>query len=242
MNVHNIMEEMVFQRVDHLYDQIANGKTSWSICTCDHCRLDTASYVLNRIPPKYIVSGRGITHSVVEDDTQLKADIDALIMEGIRAVSSARRPYHDKSIPKPDIKEGPVFNFPTFIGTVYDGSSFIQLNDATITLKKDGKPCSMIDYTWQNPCTTNQKTKGAFSFWVTPEKADATGKQEQFQFTLEIECAGYDKLEYAFTVPVVSEEAARLAPNSTYAFTLQDLFIFPTGTGIDMDRRIVSDD
>ncbi len=235
MNVHNIMEEKVFQRVNHIYDQIANGQTSWLICTCDHCRLDTASYVLNRIPPKYIVSGRGVVHAVVDDDSQLKADIDALIMEGIRAVSSARRPYHDKSVSKPDMKEGPVFNFPTFIGTIYDGNTFEPLKDAVITLKKDGKDATMIDYTWQNPCTTNQRTKGAFSFWVTPEKAAESGKQEQFQFTLSIECPGYDSLEYAFSVPVVSEADTRLAPSSTYALTLQDLYLFPKGTGTEMD-------
>lgn len=235
MNVHNIMEEKVFQRVNHIYDQIANGQTSWLICTCDHCRLDTASYVLNRIPPKYIVSGRGVVHAVVDDDSQLKADIDALIMEGIRAVSSARRPYHDKSVPKMDMQEGPVFNFPTFIGNIYDGNSFEPLKNAVITLKKDGKEAVMIDYTWQNPCTTNQRTKGAFSFWVAPEKADESGKQEQFQFTLSIECPGYDNLEYAFSVPVVSEADARLAPSSTYSLTLQDLFLFPTGSGTEMD-------
>lgn len=236
MEVHNIMEEKVFLRVDHLYDQIASGQTSWNICTCDHCRLDTASYVLNRIPPQYIVSGRGVIHSVVDDDHQLKADIDALIMEGIRAVSNARRPYHDKAVSKNKPEEGPFFNFPTFIGVVYDGSTFTPLKDAKITLKKDGKPCQMIDYTWQNPCTTNQRTKGAFSFWTAPEKTDTTGKQEQFAFTLSIECPGYDILEYAFKVPVVSEPDARLAPNSTYALTLQDLFLFPSGTDSDADN------
>lgn len=235
MNVHNIMEEKVFQRVDHIYDQITNGQTSWLICTCDHCRLDTASYVLNRIPPKYIVSGRGIVHAVVDDDSQLKADIDALIIEGIRAVSSARRPYHDKSVSKPDMHAGPVFNFPTFIGTVYDGNTFTPLKDATITLMKEGTVCPMIDYTWQNPCSTNQRTKGAFSFWAKPEKAEAEGTQKQYSFSLSIECPGYDKLEYAFTVPVVSEGEARIAPSSTYALTLQDLFLFPTGTENAMD-------
>lgn len=235
MNVHNIMEENVFQRVDHIYDQIANGQTSWLICTCDHCRLDTASYVLNRIPPKYIVSGRGIIHAVVDDDPQIKADIDALIMEGIRTVSNARRPYHDKSIVKPEMNGGPVFNFPTFIGAVYDGSTFEPLRNATITLKKGDAAATMIDYTWQNPCSTNQRTKGAFSFWVTPEKADEAGTQKQFQFTIIVECQGYDRLEYAFTVPVVSEAETRLAPSSTYALNLQDLYLFPAGMDTGME-------
>ena len=94
MNVHNLMEEKVFKHVNDFYDQMKNQNVSWLSCDCEHCRLDTASYVLNRIPPKYVVSGRGVSHNVSTDDTQLKADIDALVIEGIQAISNARRPYH----------------------------------------------------------------------------------------------------------------------------------------------------
>ena len=52
MNLHNLMEEKVVKHVNELYDQMKDQKISWLSCDCEHCRLDTASYVLNRIPPK----------------------------------------------------------------------------------------------------------------------------------------------------------------------------------------------
>ena len=58
MNVHNLMEEIVKQRVDQLYENAKNEKVEWLSCDCENCRLDTVSFVLNRIPPKYVVSGR----------------------------------------------------------------------------------------------------------------------------------------------------------------------------------------
>ena len=51
MNVHNLMEEIVKQRVDQLYENAKNEKVEWLSCDCENCRLDTVSFVLNRIPP-----------------------------------------------------------------------------------------------------------------------------------------------------------------------------------------------
>ena len=84
MNLHNLMEEKVVKHVNELYDQMKEQNISWLSCDCEHCRLDTASYVLNRIPPKYVVSGRGVSHNVSADDTQLKADIDVYVGENVK--------------------------------------------------------------------------------------------------------------------------------------------------------------
>ena len=80
MNVHNMMEDVVAQRVDALYDNLVEEKATWLSCACENCRLDTTSYVLNRIPPKYVVSGRGATYGAdaLATDIQIRADIDAL--------------------------------------------------------------------------------------------------------------------------------------------------------------------
>ena len=64
MNVHNLMEDVVIKAVNTLYDKVKAEKVAWLTCDCENCRLDTVSYVLNRIPPKYVVSGRGVTHNV----------------------------------------------------------------------------------------------------------------------------------------------------------------------------------
>ena len=230
MNIHNIMEEQVYSRINDLYDKLKQDNASWLSCDCENCRLDTVSYVLNRIPPKYVVSGRGATYfSDVLRNSQLNADIDALGIEGIRLVNSAKRPYHNVSREKCVEEEVPTprFDFPTFQGVVMDGSSFEPLSDATITLKIGGELATMRDITWANPCKTFKTTKGAYSFWVKSIVAEKSGEQKIFDFSLEITADGYAPISYSFEVPVVSADNTQKGElNMTYALKIQDLFLF----------------
>jgi len=211
-------------RVTRLYEQVQQAKASWLTCSCEHCQLDTLSYVLNRVPPKYVVSGRGLTHSVAQEDKQLIADIDKLILEGMHAVNSVRRPYHDAKDKTPKTKS-PVFNFPTVIGNVFDGLSFEPIHNACVTLLCDGKPVDMVDYTWPNPCSTTSLTNGAFTFWPKPESAATEGESKVYKFTLVVTAAGMEKLTYIFDVPVVSEKNAREL-NSNFSVKIPDLVMF----------------
>ncbi len=229
MKVHNIMEELVFERVNQMYNQVKELNATWLTCDCEHCRLDATSYVLNRIPPKYVVSGRGVNHAVSSDNTQLIIDIDSLVVEGMHAVSNTRRTYHDKKKDTKVLEDGSFYNFPAFIGSVYDGTTFEPLSDATVVLKYESNPAVMMDYTWQNPCVTTKLTKGTFSFWVKPVKAEKPGENKQFHFTVEVSCKGFDTISYNFDVPLVSEDKPRVAMNTTYTIKIQDLCLFPTG-------------
>ena len=229
MNIHNIMEEQVYSRINDLYDKLRQDNASWLSCDCENCRLDTVSYVLNRIPPKYVVSGRGVTHfSDVFSNPQLNADIDSLGIEGIRLVSSAKRPYHnvarEKCVESP--VPSPKFNFPTFQGVVMDGSSFEPLSNATITLKMDGDLAVMNDITWANPCKTFKTTRGAYSFWVKSVPTAENGENRQFHFSIDITADGYAPITYSFEVPLISESTAGSELNMTYALKIQDLFMF----------------
>jgi competence protein ComFB len=229
MDIHNVMEEIVFTRINDLYEQVKKVNPSWLTCDCINCRLDTASYVLNRIPPRYIVSGRGVTHTAdTLDDAQLKADIDALGLEGIRLVSSAKRPYHTTNrkncqVPSPN---GPVFNFPTFLGSVMDGSTFEPLAGATILLRQNEATASMADMTWANPSYTFKSTRGDYTFWVKPVPAEKDNMSGKFHFTIEITAPGYTDVMYAFDVPLVSESVDRSQLDSTYSLKIKDLFLF----------------
>ena len=229
MNVHNILEEQVISCVNNMYDQLKKNEANWLTCDCEQCRLDTCSYVLNRIPPKYVVSGRGAVHNMSKNDIQLKADIDAMVIEGMHAVNRVSRPFHNNPECRKPFENGPFFNFPAFVGTVYDGTSFAPLKDASITLKQGTKVIEMIDYTWQNPYKTTPVTKGVFSFLAKPEKSEKAGENKIFNFTLEIRCDGYEKLEYNFEVPVISEDQAHTTLNSVYTVKLQDICLFPEG-------------
>ncbi len=224
------MEEQVITRVNELYDQVMARGSTWLTCDCENCRLDTISYVLNRIPPHYIVSGRGVTHnSNTLSDSQLASDIDRLGLEGMRLVSTSKRPYHKSAKLNANTtteQNLPVFNFPTFMGTVYDGSTFEPLADATILLKDGNEVAKMMDASWANPCRTYAVTQGNYSFWIEPKPTDQEKQNKEFAFTVEISAEGYTPVTYVFSVPLVSERNDRRELNSTYSLKIQDLFLF----------------
>ena len=229
MNVHNMMEEIITKHINDLYDNIKSANSAWLTCDCKNCRLDTISYVLNRIPPKYVVSGRGVTHSAeILKNNQLLADINALGLDGIRIISSTKRPFH--TLPREECEpiksETPSFNFPTFSGTILDGNTFEPVSGATITLKENGNPVSMIDMTWANPTTTYFSTKGTFTFWAKPLPAETIGISKQFNFKLDIEADGYENTSYNFEVPIISEAAPKIELNSVFSLRLKEIVMF----------------
>lgn len=233
INIHNIMEEQIITRVNELYDQVMAGKSNWLSCDCENCRLDTVSYVLNRIPPRYVVSGRGVTHNneELQKNIQISADIDKLTVEGMKLVSAAKRSYHKDGRKNPtDVPRStdPVFNFPTFVGNVYDGSTFEPLKDAKILLKINNELPEMMDVTWPNPFFTTEGTGSNYTFWVSPIKTTAADLSEKYNFTIEITAEGYTPTVYSFTVPLVSECCDRREVNSIYSLKIQDLFLFKT--------------
>lgn len=48
----NLTEDMVIHKLDQMIDQL-------DCCKCDNCRLDIASYALNRLPAKYVATTQG---------------------------------------------------------------------------------------------------------------------------------------------------------------------------------------
>ncbi|MGI5096212.1 late competence development ComFB family protein [Treponema socranskii] len=227
MKVHNVMEELVMSRVALMYERLNETRPSWLTCDCEDCRIDVVSYVLNRIPPRYVVSGRGIVHTMNIPMPQIKADIDALTMEAIRVINSVKRPYHKDLAPSVHSEESQIsFNFPIFSGTVFDGASFEPLIDCTITLKCDEHNADMIDKTWSNPCKTYAPTNGSYSFWVKPFKAEKLGESKYFTFTVEVSANGYTPVSHAFSIPLVSEAEQRNEASTSYSLKIQDLFLF----------------
>ena len=227
LNIHNLMEDIVIKRVNDLYDLAAAGVS----CSCENCRMDTANYVLNRIPPHYIVSGRGFTHSSeILQDHQVKADIEKLAIEGMRLVSSAKRPYHRNNKSARQEKEPRcLFNFPRFTGTVYDGSTFEPVSGAKILLKLNEKPAQMTDVTWLNPAQTFGSTQGNYSFSVESLESKKEGELKKFTFTVEVSAPGYEDTALSFTVPLYSELTAPNQLNTAYSVKIQDVILFKTG-------------
>jgi len=211
-----------------MYEKVKTMHTAWLNCDCNQCREDTISYVLNRLTPRYIVSGRGITHQAVLEDRQILADIDTLTIEGMKKVALSKRSYHG-STTNFAVKTltGPAFNFPAFLGTISDGESFGTIEGAKITLSLESTLADMIDHTWSNPIITSKITKGRYSFWVKPISSLKRGEQKNFNFTVEISAPEYESVQYTFSVPVVSSQSAELVYNATYSLQLPNLCIFP---------------
>jgi competence protein ComFB len=226
------MEDIVTKAVNTLYDRVKSENVAWLTCDCENCRLDTVSYVLNRIPPKYIVSGRGVTHNAEYlASSQLQADIDSLALEGMRTVSSTKRPFHSEDRKDCEVqlikgKDKPAYNFFTFMGNVLDGNTFEPVTEADITLKLDGKIAEMVDKTWSNPYHLVRSTKGVYSFWVKSLPAKKSGIREYFKFSIEIKAEGYSDSVYHFEVPIMSEDSVRQTLDSTYTLKIKDLVIF----------------
>ena len=62
MEIRNLMEDAVLAAVGELFE-LEEKDPRLGLCTCGQCRLDVACYVLNRIKPEYILSGRGLAYS-----------------------------------------------------------------------------------------------------------------------------------------------------------------------------------
>lgn len=245
MKAINLMEQFVKEEVDDMYARIKEENPSSPICDCENCRLDVICYVLNRVPPKYTVSSRGVSHTQREFENfkQISADVGKIVMDGIRLISSSKRPNHNSSYTASlenikIVKQKPFFFFPILSGYVYDGLTFESLVDAQISLFIDGKLAKMLDPTWQNPCKTFKATEGAYNFCVLPEKALKANLTRDFNILVKVDATGYESASYSFTVPISSIIANDSNGFANYSLKIQDLFLFPKGTENTMERYI----
>ncbi len=83
--LHNLMEETVLQAVNELM-----GKQN--ICQCEQCRLDVAAIALNNLPPRYVVTPGGASHSRADLlEVQKYVDVMGAIAKAIRLVKEHPR-------------------------------------------------------------------------------------------------------------------------------------------------------
>ena len=230
--IHNTIEDIVFSQVSAICDALEKDGNI-PICTCHQCRLDTASYVLNRVPPHYVISNRGVArveHESLERQ-QKEADIAALIYEGIRRVNHNQRPYanHTNKKTTPMSRDTPAFNIPTIVGRLFNGLNFEPLSGVTVELHREGELVAMKDSNWQNPYHLVANTEGTFAFWPAPLTAEAVNIRRLFEFSIKIEAPGFESLLHFLKIPVVSEYQSVGAYSMERTFKLPDLHMFPPG-------------
>ncbi len=84
----NITEEDVEEQLNRLLPTMPN------VCSCEQCRLDMATYALNRLKPNYVRSDKGaLFHKVNVSSQQAKTEILATVVNAINIISS--KPSHD---------------------------------------------------------------------------------------------------------------------------------------------------
>ena len=234
MDLHNTVEDMVINRVDEIFKGLDKRKDSEKLCICDQCRIDIICYTLNRIRPHYIVSHRGASRVQREtfDRQQQSADITAVIYDGLKRVSHNQRPNFSHSTSERGVgpsSTDPVFNVPTIMGRLFNGSNFAPLTEAKIELLWNGELVLMKDGNWQNPSNLGPHAEGTFSFWPAPAISSRPDNHKIFEYTLMVYAPGLDTLNHFFKIPVVSEIQTAASFTLERTFKLPDLYLFPPG-------------
>jgi competence protein ComFB len=234
MDVHNTVEDAVIPTVNEIFEAIEKEGNPDKYCDCNQCRMDTICYVLNRMPPHYILSNRGASRVQGKglEHQQWLADMTALIHEGIRRVNHNQRPNvsHNREEDGSDAgNRFPVYNVPTIMGRIFDGNSFAPLSNVYVELLWNGQPVPMKDSNWQNPYRIVSNTEGAFSFWPAADRASAAGKHKTFEYTLRVTAPELETLTHFFKIPVASEMRTESSFNLARTFKLPDLYMFPPG-------------
>lgn len=153
--------------------------------------LDVAAYALNRVPPKYITSERGFTHEYIqagesngEEGERLINVIEliTLVNKAIDVVAKRRRVNSPQPVVRKkvaDVMEDAslhltyFYNMPHIFGRVVDAQSGSPVIAAEATLWINDHVSVPAEAGWRNPYTTNEQTKGYFSFWPQVEMGEA---------------------------------------------------------------------
>ena len=84
----NHTEEIVLETLKELI----NNDEFDDICKCKYCKIDIASYALNRLPARYISSPKGeLQTKINEFENQIKVDTISAITKAIKTVSENPR-------------------------------------------------------------------------------------------------------------------------------------------------------
>ena len=196
MQLKNYQEDIVQHVIDIMMEDQPEIETDETFVN------DVAAYVLNRIPPKYIMSERGFTRLAAkelidEEENNNLLDLVQLMMfvsKGMDIVKDRRRPEKSQygydgllSSVQDVTSHNFLHNFPQFIGRVIDNSSGKPIYNARVTQFVDGVKAIPAEPGWMNPYYTNTATNGVYSFWPKAIKDTSEIKRCKIKITIEHE-------------------------------------------------------
>jgi competence protein ComFB len=86
----NYMEDLVADMLPAVLNRM-------NVCQCDRCKYDIMAYVLNKMPPKYVVTRKGQLYTkLYAFQQQFEVDVVAAITTGAAIVSA--HPRHDEPV------------------------------------------------------------------------------------------------------------------------------------------------
>jgi hypothetical protein len=163
--------------------------------------LDVAAYTLNRVPPKYITSERGFTRELInanndnpEHSERLLSVIELIALVN-RAVDVVARRRHEAAPTRQSHPRAPTgdadlhltyfYNMPHIFGRIVDAGDGKPIAAAEATLWIDERVAVPAEAGWHNPYTTNEQTRGYFSFWPQVEIGEAEAIRVEIRIAFE---------------------------------------------------------
>jgi competence protein ComFB len=148
-----------------------------------HNKADIVAYVLNRVPPLYVTSERGLLYGMMNTryKTQQHVDILLLIYEAIQKIINRRDSNNSL---ENVIGNDDSFALAHIVGQVLEESTLAIIPDVQVTLMSGAARAAMVDTVWDNPYRTNLATKGHYHFWPKYSRKEmGTGSSARFTIT-----------------------------------------------------------
>ena len=185
MQLKNYQEDIVLKAIDIALEERPELRGDQSVIN------DVAAYVLNRVPPRYIMSERGFTRLAAEHLDESSSSLGSmigilvLVNEGIELIECRRRPFAANGTRALSVNEeiSAVHNLPQIFGKVIDGENGAAVDGASVRLSIDGRTAEPAQPGWPNPFVTQHSTNGYYSFWPAAVRDDS----ETHTFTLSVD-------------------------------------------------------
>lgn len=234
MRIHNLLEELVLDKIEEILVECQKEYEPEKLALANEYKLDIACYVLNRLSPIYLVSGRGLAYLDLDylDKLQREADLVTLIHQGIERITAIKRPHYHQIKSKKELAElkNYYFNFPVIKGRIFNSLNFEPLYNIEIELLVNHQPVAMIDIDWQNPYHIVENTAGNFYFWPKPEPAPCADAVLAREFELKACVKGFEELRHFFVIEVKAEEGFKDFFRLNSIYCLKDLYLLPRET------------
>ena len=198
MKLKNYNEDLVLSMIDLVLEDRTDVESSENLVH------DVAAYVLNRIPPRYIMSERGFTRMAGEHWVESENDggltnfveLVILVNKAIELITHRRRAASNGVHSGGELGIGELelwHNFPQVVGKIVDADTREPVYGATIAFLVDGEHSRPAEPSWSNPYATNAATKGFFSFW--PQSMRSKDEASSHELAITVAHESYQQLE-----------------------------------------------